>query len=472
MPQLPFAVESYPSRSKPVSSQRLVNMYAEMQPEEVNAKFQLVLFGAPGATEFAEIGSGPIRGFHYMRGVMYVVSGTGFYSVTSAGVGTSLGSGIQVGTGPVGIDDNGVEIMITDGVNGFIYDTDALSWTQIADVDYYPASRVQHVDSYFVCDRKNTNQFFASTSLDGNDWPALFYASADSQSDYTLSPINHLQQLLVAGQRSIEVWYLSGGTGFPWTRHQGVAIQIGIATPFAWTKVRERLYFFGNDRVFYLLNGTQPQRVSKHAHEQEWQSYGDISDLHTFSYTWEGHDFVAITFPTAEKTWVYDATTNLWHERESWDGDGNSLGRWAANAYIYAYNNHFIGDINSGKIGQLSPNVYTEFGNTIRGLAQGAPIHKDSGRVFMPRFELDVEAGVGLTSGQGSDPQIVLSVSDDGGRTFNQIGWKSMGAIGEYGRKLKWTGLGSFYERTFRLEVTDPVRRTIISNSIDVEAEQ
>lgn len=471
MPQLPFAVETYMSRANPVSSQRVVNMYAEMQPEEVNAKSRLVLFGAPGVSEFADVGSGPIRAFHYLRGVMYVVSGTSFYSVSSTGVSAILGSGLQNGTGPVSIDDNGVEIMIVDGVNGFIYDTDALTWAQVSDVDFYSANRVQHVDSYFVCDRKNTNQFFASTSLDGTDWPALFFASADSQSDYTLSPINHLQQLIIAGQRSMEVWYLSGGNNFPWTRHQGVAIQIGIATPFAWWKIRESLYFLGSDRVFYRLNGTQAQRVSKHANEQIWQTYGDISDFHVFGLTWEGHDFIVLTFPTAEKTWVFDATYGLWHERESWDADGNSIGRWCANAHINAYDKHFIGDINSGKIGELSASVYTEFGNTMRGLVQGAPIHKDGHKVYMPRFEIDVEAGIGLSSGQGSDPQLVLSISDDGGRTFQQTEWRSMGMIGEYGRKLSWTGMGSFYQRTFRLEITDPVRRSIITNYVDVESE-
>lgn len=471
MAQIPFALESYISRSSPVSSQRVVNLYSELQPEEVNAKSKVVLLGAPGVVTLGTIGTGPIRGFWFLRGQLYCVSGAQFYAVSSTGVGTLLGSGIQIGTGPVGIDDNGVEICVTDGVNGFIYNTDLLTWVQISSVNFYPSNRVQHIDSYFLFDRKNTAQFFSSDSLAGTSFQPLFFASADSQSDYTLSPINHLQQLLIAGQRSIEVWYNSGGSGMPWSRYQGTAIQIGIMTAFAWSKLREHLFFFGSDRVFYRLDGSNAVRVSKHATEQAWQDYGDVSDAFVFSMTWEGHDFVYLTFPTIKKTWCFDNTTGLWHERESFDSAGNSIGRWAANAYINAYNTHIIGDSESGKIGTLSATTYKEFGNPVRGLAQGAPMHSNGQRVFMPSFQLDIESGVGLTTGQGSDPQLVLSVSDDGGHTFEQIPWRSMGKIGEYNKRLRWTGVGSFYQRTMKLEITDPVRRTIISNFVEMESE-
>lgn len=471
MAQIPFALESYISRSSSVSSQRVVNLYSELQPEEVNAKSKVVLFGAPGIVNFATVGPGPIRKFYFLRDMVYVVSGTGFYSLSAAGVVTFIGTGLQIGTGPVGMADNGVEIAVTDGVNGFIYNTDTFTWVQISDVDFYSANQVQCVDSYFIYDRKNTNQFFSSDSLVGTSYPALFFASADSQSDYTLSPINHLQQLLIAGKQSIEIWYMSGGTGMPWTRHQGVAIQIGIMTPHSWTKLREQLYFLGSNRVFYRLDGTSPVRVSKHATEQAWQDYGDVSDAFVFSMTWEGHDFIYVTFPTARKTWCLDGTTGLWHERESLDASYNSIGRWCVNAYVNAYDKHLVGDVASGKVGYLSATTYTEFGNPMRGLAIGPPMHNEGKRVYMPRFEISVQAGVGLTSGQGTDPQLILSISDDGGRTFQQTTWRSMGKIGEYTKRLRWTGMGSFYERAMKLEITDPVYRSIVATFVDLESE-
>jgi hypothetical protein len=72
--------------------------------------------------------------------------------------------------------------------------------------------------------------------------------------------------------------------------------------------------------------------------------------------------------------------------------------------------------------------TFTEFGNVIQAELISPPIHGDGKRVFMPWFELDVETGVGLASGQGDDPQIMLSISDDGGRTWSdQEPWRTMG---------------------------------------------
>jgi hypothetical protein len=69
---------------------------------------------------------------------------------------------------------------------------------------------------------------------------------------------------------------------------------------------------------------------------------------------------------------------------------------------------------------------------------------------------------------QGADPQVRLSVSDDGGRTFSLLQkWRSMGKIGEYTKRLRWLKMGQFRQREIRLEITDPVRRNIIGIYID-----
>jgi len=472
MAQIPFALETYISRARPVSSQRLVNMYSELQPEEVNAKSKVVLFGAPGLVQFATVGTGPIRAMHILNEYVYVVSGSQFYRLASDGSSDLLGSGILAGTGPVSMDDNGVEVGVVDGQAGFIYNSDNLTWQQISDVNFYPANTISHNETYFLFDRKNTNQFFSSDSIQGLIYNPLFYGTAESLSDYVLATINHLQQLIVAGQRSIEIWYLAGGENFPWAKYTGAAIQIGMAGPLAWTKVREALLFIGNDRNFYRLEGVNAVRVSKHGTEQEWANYGDISDAFCFSITWEGHDFIYVTFPSVPKTWCFDLTTGLWHERESTDSGNQPLGRWRANCAVAAFNKQLIGDYESNVIGYQSSTDYTEYGNTIKGLAQGSPMHKNGNRVFMPRFELDIEAGMGLTTGQGSDPQLVLSLSDDGGYTFNQVRWASMGRTGQYNARLRWCAMGSFYQRTMKLEVSDPIRRTIISSFVDLEADE
>jgi len=70
---------------------------------------------------------------------------------------------------------------------------------------------------------------------------------------------------------------------------------------------------------------------------------------------------------------------------------------------------------------------------------------------------------------QGADPQVMLSVSDDGGRTFSLLQkWRSLGKIGEYTKRLRWLKMGQFRQRQIRLEITDPVRRNIVGVYTDV----
>jgi hypothetical protein len=75
---------------------------------------------------------------------------------------------------------------------------------------------------------------------------------------------------------------------------------------------------------------------------------------------------------------------------------------------------------------------------------------------------LDMEVGVGATTGQGSNPQIMLKVSRDAGHTWSSELWKSIGAIGKYLTEVKWTRLGRGYSFTFEVTISDPVKRCII----------
>lgn len=70
---------------------------------------------------------------------------------------------------------------------------------------------------------------------------------------------------------------------------------------------------------------------------------------------------------------------------------------------------------------------------------------------------------------QGADPLIILSVSDDGGRTFSlQRKARSLGRLGEYLKRIRWLKLGQFRQRIIRLEITDPVRRNFVGFYTDV----
>lgn len=462
-----FATNAYSSPSKPISSQRAVNCYAEAQPKD--AKTQVALFGCPGIVTFAACGAGPIRGADVMDDVLYVVSGQRLYSVSSTGVATDLGGNIT-GTGVVSMDNNGSQLVIVNGVNGYLYST-TLGFVLISDTDFNPANTVTFFDQRFVFDHADTNEFFASDLEDGTAYTGTVFASGETRPDDVLGVILNRQMLLVCGTKSIEPWQNVGAANFPFERVPGAVIERGIAAPHAICKADNTVFFVGDDRVFYRLDGLTPIRVSQHAIETEWQGYSDMDGAFCFSYSWNGHSFVAVTFPSANKTFELDVATGLWHERESWDLNNRSLGRWRANCHVQAYDRTMIGDGFSGRIGYLSNTTYTEYGHTVQMLATSPPIHEDRKRVFIPRFELDLEGGVGLESGQGSSPQAMLRYSKDGGRTWSdrQL-WRSMGAVGKYLTRLRWLSMGQAREWVFELTISDPVRRTVIAAHADLMA--
>jgi hypothetical protein len=245
-------------------------------------------------------------------------------------------------------------------------------------------------------------------------------------------------------------------------------IERGLAAPRATAKEDNTAFFMGEDRRFYRLDGLTPVGISTPALDAEWQNYSTVSDVFCLSFPWAGHKFVVVQFPTANTTFVWDIASGLWHERESWDLNGRSLGRWRANCHVSCYEKELIGDAFSGAIGYLSASTYTEFGNVTRTLLTSPPVHDDRKRVFISRLELDIEAGVGVTDGQGSDPQWMLRSSKDGGRTYTPLQkWRSAGAIGEYRTRLRWLKMGQARERVFEATCSDPVKRVLIAANGD-----
>lgn len=458
---IPFATRSYKHASQPLSSQRLINMYAESQPR--SARTMVPVLGSPGIVTAATLGEGPVRGAHVMDGTLYGVSGAFLYQVNADHSTTQLGGQIS-GTGVVSMDDNGTELVTTNGTNGYIYSA-AAGFRLISDPDFNAANTVTFMDSFFLFDRAGTGQFFRSDQLDGASYDGTAFTTAESQSDDLRAIRNHKQIAYALGEKSIELYGNAGAANFPFQRIPGATIQRGLAGSFGVTDEDESLFLLGNDRLGYRLAGRALKRISTHAIEQAWQDYSTVADVIAFAYTWNGHKFICFTFPEIAASWEFDIATGLWHERVSFDRTGNSLGRWRANCAVAAYEKTYIGDAFSGKLGFLSNSTYTEFGDDTRAEMVSPPLHGKGKRMFMPWFELELETGVGLTSGQGSDPQAMMSISDDGGRVFDSPEiWAAMGKIGEYdgtAYQLRWDRLGNFFTRHIKIVISDPVRRNV-----------
>jgi hypothetical protein len=279
----------------------------------------------------------------------------------------------------------------------------------VEDINYYEASSVTYFDNYFVLTRKDTNEFFLSAVGDGTTFPGLSFASAQVMPDNIVGAIADHQMLLIFGERSIETWYNAAGTDFPFQRYDGATIERGCAAVGTIMKEDNSVFFLGDDKIFYRLQGVTPIRLSTHALETQWAHYDKIFDAFAFPYSIEGHKFINLTFPSGDtspngsSTFIYDTSTKLWHERDSTVDvppnvtDGiHLLGRWRGNCSVNAYNKTLIGDFLSNNLAIVDINTYAELGKPIYGQIASPPYRDDRKRIFVPRFELEMETGVGV----------------------------------------------------------------------------
>lgn len=399
------------------------------------------------------------------------ISGGSGYQI---GIPLLVGSGIG-GTDIVGMADNGFQLCIVSGQAraGWILDTNpqspTLGFQQITDPAFYPANTVSFFDGYFIFDRIGTNEFFLSNLYDGTTYNGLDFASAESQPDFVTGTVQNLQLLFIICQEHLELWYDAGSFPFPFQRYTGSGISYGCVSPHTIIKQDGAIFFLGADKIFYRLQSTVPIRTSTHAMEHIIAQDPDITQAYCFTFTIEGHKLVVLILPASQRTLIFDISTGRWHERESWDQNDASLGRWRASTAFRAFNGTYLGDAFNGNVNLLDWTTYTEVGNTIRGLAYSIPYHQDRKRITFFRFELDIQAGVGLPSGAGSDPQIMLGWSIDGANTFKPLQfWRSMGKIGEYLKRLRWLRMGQGRQFVFCISCTDPVPRVIISAHADI----
>lgn len=429
------------------------------------------LIGTPGLSLLATIGNGPIRGSWFTTtGAFYVVSGNTVYSVTSAWVATSVGT-IATTTGPVGMADNGIQLVIVDGPNGYYLTLKGGgSLVQIININWQGSNTVTYQDGYFIFTIPNSNETYLS-DLNDITFTAPAVSGRNGYPDNIVATVSSNRNLWLFGDETTEVWYNSGDNLVPFQYIQGTFTQIGCAAQFSAIKMANTVFWLGKDEtgtgMVYMASGFAAIRISTHAVELAIQGYSTISDAIAFSYQENGHQFYVLTFPTASATWCFDTQTQLWHERGY--TDQGVLERIRANCYSAAFGIHVVGDYANGNIYQMSSSVYSDNGNPITRLRTAPHITQDDLRIFYSAFQLDMEAGTGLDgTGQGINPQAILQWSNDGGHSWSNELWVSIGAIGATRARAIWRRLGQARNRVFKLTITDPVKVVLMGAELQM----
>ncbi len=458
--KVPFVGPSYQMDALSFGIQRSINFYP-LITEVKNTKSVTALRQTPGYVEFANIGGGPIRnGISSTASRSFWVSGNGFYELFSDGSSVQHGT-LNTQVNRVSMAENPLQVMVVDGQDGWIFTKATDTWEQITDTAFPTTSFVTYLDSYFIVPVDGTQEFAISGVNDGLSWDFLDRGTSESSPDNILATFSDNGNLWVPGNRSVEVFQNTGNATFPFELIPGAVIQTGCAARFTFEKFDNTVVWLGVDEqgqgVVWLANGYSAERISTQAIEKRINSASDFSDSYAWVYHEQGHIFYCLQVRSLNTTLVYDGSTRQWHERMYKDPVINQRQLHKGSCHVFFAQKNLIGDRITGQIYDLDLAYNSDNGDEMIR-ERISPHYQDQKKlVSYASFELDAEVGIGLNTGQGSDPQIMLQYSDDGGRSWSNELWRPLGKLGDFSNRVIWRRLGIARDRVFKVRVSDPV---------------
>lgn len=455
----PFVGPSNEEGSTSVDTQRSINLFPIVSGGNVTA-----LYGTPGIDYVTNFNTGGIRGMlTAANGRAFVVSASGLFEIGNATATTTYVWGnMSTNIGDCTMADNGTELAICDGSSLYLYNYTSNAFAAVSDVDFPGAGSVCFLDGYFIVNDPATGQFYISALYDGTSWDALDFATAEGLPDNIVRVFATNNLLIIFGDLTTEFYTNSGATDFPFTRT--ARIDTGCAAAQSVCSIDNTIFWVGqDDKGFgqvYKMQGSSPVVISTPAVAEKLQAVTDISDLKAFVYQENGHTFYFLTGGDLETSHVYDVSTGQWHERAYLNSSGEFEQHRAAYS-MFAYGVNFVGDKTSGDIYRMGMDLYDDDGDPIKRTRICRHFQND-GEVFRANsLQVDFERGVGLYTGQGSDPQAWIRVSRDFGKTWGPELYTDIGAMGKYLPRAMWRKLGLRENFTVECSISDPVKVAI-----------
>lgn len=455
MARFGFVGPSYQSQSVNADCQMCMNLYPEIL-ESGDAKSRMALYPTPGLVSFfTPPDSGPSRGKYVINGRLFHVSAGNVYEIGVAGTALrTYAASITNDAQPVSFAGGPNQLLIASGGNAYVIDLTLNTLTLVPAGTLTNVSMVAYLDGFFIALIKNSNQIFASTLLDATSWPGLSTTKVSVFTDNVISIYADHRELIVAGPRASQVYYNSGNFPFPLDIIPGAFLEQGIVAQFSIVKIDNSVFWLGADErgsgMAWRAQGYNPVRISNHAVEFAWQGYARIDDVVAYAYQDQGHSFYVLSFPTAQKTWVYDVATGMWHERGFWNTQTGTFNAHRGQYHTFAFGKHLVSGPKNGIIYQMSINIFNDFGNSIRRVRRAPHISSEQEWIFHSQLQVDAETGLG-----SGTPQFMLRWSDDGGHTWSNEYTASLGAPGQYKFRAIWRRLGRSRDRVYELSFSD-----------------
>ena len=464
--------QSYDAQSFVGDSERSINCMVEQLPQE--GASPNMLLPTPGIKSFGTAGNGTLgeRGTWKMAEVLYVVYANSLYSVDNLGVAKRLGE--VPGIERVIMFDNGTQLVIVADNLTHFYSNRTSTFGTINHASFLESSSGTYLEGYFLFATKNSNKIFFIGPFDDVTGEVDFDAFDATDSFLALTTPGNVvrifsdqKELWIFKSDASEVWQPVASIVLPFAQLDGATTTRGILTKHAIDKNDNTIIWVSNDFKTYIANGYIPTPVSTTAMAFEILNYADSSDAYIHTWDEGDHKLVGVWFITEGMTWVFDFTTGKWHERAS-EGLASGKKYWRATSVIRCYGKTLVGDREGADIGELDFATFTEYGTEMQLIRVGQTFHAEGSQFSLDRIQVLCEAGVGLTTGQGSDPKIILALSKDYGKTYGNQKPRSLGKIGERTQRSVWRQQGLYRRCTPKIIISDPVRRYIMDMYVEM----
>ena len=299
------------------------------------------------------------------------------------------------------------------------------------------------------------SQFGFTAALNFKSTTALSYYTAEQRSDSIVRGIVSGRFYLLIGEDSTEYWQLGTNNDAP--LYFTSVRDFGCLERDTVQQMDEAIVLVCHDGTIRSVINGQDTVLTR---EEPWlaRQIADVesSTLQAFVEARANE----LTYVLRSSTWCYafNVTTQRWHKRET---HGESAYRWGFSQAVGT--NIYRGAADGTEIALIDDDAYTDCGDTIvsklsmalPGLRRGDPIGP---------LVLDIASGVGLISGQGSDPLVQIRFSHDAGNTWGNWHDLSLGAIGEYGYRPRLNRCGRMRSRPVfaELSISDPVNFSLV----------
>lgn len=464
------------SKALTADNQNTINFYVH-KLDNPGSTSKTALYPIPGVSLLSSNAGGAGRAHYYNNGREFAVIGTSFVEIDSGGNITVRGTVADDGL-PATISGNigtTPQLFITSGGTGYYYVLSTNVLTAVASPPWSSATMGDMLDGYFLCLDATTSKLFVSNLLDGATWQTTQFAQRSLASDNWVAMKVQGRYIWLLGDRTAELWYDAGTSPFPLAPYPSGLVQHGCGAPWSVRACAASLCWLEQTKdggwKAVSAAGFTPDEISSVSMSELWNSYTDPSDAVGDSFTDLGHSFYVVTFPGQDITFAYDFTSQTWTQLSYYDGKAHKA--WRPRHHAWAFNQHRILDSGGPGVYHLS----SDFGTDVNSQAivrerQAPTLELENKRIFYPYFELDLESGLATGyTGQGSEPVVMMTWSNDAGKTWSQERWRSAGLRGQYSTRVRWLRCGMGRRRMFKIRMSDPVPWRITGAFIDPQIE-